>query len=911
MANETDNIEFTRLFNDYILSDKVPSIEYDTGSITYGKDNPNNINEAINKITIDNYSTNNSLQLVKAAAANITYGWNIANNGLFRQYIYEYEIVRHPDINFKTIALQITGTENMARLIYDKKLLHSILGNTNFNETYDVSKNGWLMALANPNKWFKEFIEHNKGSNSFEYETPVSGIISQSGRTNILKPVYIFNDGDGGNYSYTQLKTVNEIISNWSKNFYQTTNNSEINLYIKEHNDNSSEYKLVSQKDGSIGFIYDISITTPSVNYYKPTYNIIGVGPLINKTDNKLNGKDLNDYWCNNKLVLYMYMYDDQIIELETIISNVSDITLVKLYNESNETGMVSSLNAQTQLTNKINNHHEIVDTVTDENPLTWSKNSYTSTGAEFENLNIYNGTTFGEQSYKTGDAIINTYAPESSRYINNLSVVYNKPCGSNPGNHIFGPETVYRIDYDSIKNKTIDTSRIDPTDYQITFGETTTSDPQLLPALPVKSFKHKFGKSSSQILAGNNGDKVIFKDVAKAEDNKVYIISRLSLLPINNMEFYEGHNKLYVNVSWYNKMYNLLKEYYKDKNTDIYNNLLYITPTFANTKYIPLEILPVYDWLDNNYYWELNYSGNTILTFNEGGSIDLTQKESNWYKKDIYKVITGGYEKVTNLNDIISSIDNTTAEYYPSDVVNGTNYKLDATKITNNGLVQYLIKDTAGKVYVNYIASIDIDLGTITDVDKRSEYEYYFRNFITDGHIKIDNYSQEILLLNSIFTDVMLYNYNCPLKCNLTDKELSLIYETNEVTYTYKKVPYCIYPQGTVANNMDVTGLLSQNISALLYRNSFHKYSNGTYAPTTANGKNASYASLPGESNYTSSAAIVKNQFNKYGQSFRTVNNDQLLTNPTPQEKPLATSIDYGTINTKDKYITYFKLRA
>lgn len=857
MANETDNMEFTRLFNDYILSKQVPSIAYDTGSIDYGDNNPNNVDNAINKITITYPETDDTtgdlLQLAKTASADITYGWSIANNGLFRQYIHEYTIVRHPDIDFKTIALQITGTENMARLIYDKNLLSSIFGKSEFkeyfdedsteefdgyfNETYDVSKNGWLMALANPNKWFKEFIEHNEGS--FTYEIPVSGNISQTTQTNILKPVWIFNDGAGGTNSYTQLTTANEIIDYWnSKDFYQTSTGSI--KYIKE--DKGTEYyKLVSEKDGSIGFIYDKSIQNPSVNYYKPTYHIIGVGPLINKTNNILDGKDFNDYWCNNKLVLYMYMYDAQIIELENIINTISDksIELVKLYNETAETGMVSSLNAQTQLTNKINNHHEIVDNKS----ITWSEKSYTSTGAEFTDLNIYNGTTFDEQSYKNGDPIVNTYAPESSRYINNLSVVYNKPCGSNPGNHIFGPETVYRIDYDSIKNKTIDTSRTDPKDYQITFGETVEpkNGSRSLPALPIKSFKHKFGKpasSSSQILAGTTGD--VFKNVAKADDNKVYIISRLSLLPINNMEFYEGHNKLYVNIGWYNKMYNLLKEYYKDKNTDAYNNLLYIKPIFNNANYIPLEILPIYDWDNNNYYWELNYSGNTILTFNEGGSINLTQKDP-----------------------------------------------------------------------------IDIDLKKI-DEDKRSEYEYYFRNFITKGHIKIDNYSQEILLLNSIFTDAMIYNYNCPLKCKLTEdnKELSLIYETKEVTHTYKKTPYCIYPQGTIANNMNATGLLSQNISALLYRNSFHRYSNGTYAPTWSDGTHASYGSLPGQSNYNSSAAIVKNQFNKYGQSFRTVNNDQLPTNPTPptlQENSLGpiTSIDYGTIDTKYKYITYFKLRA
>lgn len=843
MANETDNIEFTRLFNDYILSNKIPTVtsnseENPVGSINYGKDNPNNIDPAINKITVTYPNTGSgNLKLVKTALANITYGWSIANNGLFRQYIYEYEIKRHPDIDFKTIALQITGTENMARLIYDKTLLHGLLNNTQhkFNEEYDVSKNGWLMALANPNKWFKEFIEHNEGS--FTYETEISGNISQTTQTNILKPVWIFNDGVGGTNSYTQLTTVNEIIDNWNSNdFYQTSNDSV--KYIKEHKPGDTKYKLISEKDGSIGFIYDSSIENPSVNYYKPTYHIIGVGPLINKTSNILDGKDFNDYWCNNKLVLYMYMYGEQIIELKNIITkhngNTPDIELVELY-KSNETGMVSSLNAQTQLTNKINNHHEIVDT----GDITWSEKSYTSTGATFTNLNICTDDTDDDgnvekdfkKNVESGSGTTKTYAPESSKYINNLSVVYNKPYGSNPGNHIFGPETVYRIDYDSIKNKTIKASDAE-SDYQITFGENTTNSDQqgtqTLAALPTKSFKHKFGKlASSQIIAGANDAKK-FNEIAKADDNKVYIISRLSLLPINNMEFYEGHNKLYVNVGWYNKMYNLLKDI--GKNVDSY-----ITPTFTNANYIPLEIFPVYNWTAKNYYWELNYSGNTILTFNEGEGINLTQKDP-----------------------------------------------------------------------------IDIELASIKE-DKRSEYEYYFRNFIKEGHIKIDNYSQEILLLNSIFTDAMIYNYNCPLKCDLTDKELSLIYETKEVTYTYKKTPYCIYPQGTIANNMDVTGLLSQNISALLYRNSFHRYSNGTYAPTTANGRNASYGSLPGQSNYNNSAAIVKNQFNKYGQSFRTVNNDLLPTNPTPQEQEnaLATSIDYGTINTKDKYITYFKLRA
>jgi hypothetical protein len=263
----------------------------------------------------------------------------------------------------------------------------------------------------------------------------------------------------------------------------------------------------------------------------------------------------------------------------------------------------------------------------------------------------------------------------------------------------------------------------------------------------------------------------------------------------------------------------------------------------------------------------------------------------------------------LTHNQFILNSEYKDTTCYYPNSTTNSTGNRLTYTKNTN-GVVQYLLTDGNGVEYINYIQSIDIDLDSISN-DKRDEYEYYFRNFITDGHIKINKYSQEILLLNSIFTDVMLYNYNCPLKCKLTDTELSLIYETNEVTYTYKKTPYCIYPQGTVANNMDVTGLLSQNISALLYRNSFHKYNDGTYAPTTADGRNASYASLPGESNYNISADIVKNQFNNYGQSFRTVNNDQLPTNPTPQKNSLATSIDYGTINTKDKYITYFKLRA
>lgn len=887
---DNNTVEYSRLFNDYILSDIKQSITIDnTGTI---KSNTETI-EVNNEETVsyDN-EPQNSLSFVRTAGLSKTFAYYSDNRGVYQQFIYEYSIVRHPDINFKTVAIQISNCSNLAKIIYDKAILDKIFTDSNsIDSSYMVDKNGWLMALANPNKWFDALLQQYDKNNSFSKYKSVNNLpIESSSNNNYRFLATIYKDKSGNETNFVEVSTNNKLDEKTTYYYYNKENKNYVSLAWKFQNDsngNVAQSFLISNE--KIYYVYSSSNYTETLTYNKPTYHIIGVGPLIEKQNDELEVENFDNYWCNNKLVLYMYVLDTYITELKNIINRVPDLELIELYSDNNDT--VDTLDGFANMTMQINNHHETVDN----KQFEFNEVGYKSIGTTINNLNVI--TKKDNEAKPDFTKVVNetdsieTYAPKSSRYINNYSIIYNKPYGTHDGNKIFGPETIYRFNYDSfklLKDAIIDRKIISDTPF-ITVNKNASAQQLVnIPAIPRKTFTHKFNTIAKSELPTAELSTI----TSTSQEHQVYLLSRLNFSDIKNIKFTEGHHKLYLDVSMFDELINVVHTI-----TEIPLDMLLLNLMPNNnftSRYIPIEVLPLYDWTEETYYWELNCAGNTILTFNESERINLNGlvlENTPIVNKPVYKLDGSTYSEATiediidTINDALSSGDSGTVLLYPNSIVNSKENALtyEVSRNSKGEIDTYTLFDNTGNIIFKLKLSVTLNGNSLNNNYIKLLLEQY-----NNSEISITNTAE--LFLMCLHTDATIFNYSLPLKCTLTEKTLELGYGYNYDEYVYSnKKPYVIYKNfdGNY-NNLKLEGLTSLAITNRWRTTPTSQLSPNVPSYPMKNQAPREPANMPNSTTYNEATTKLLNKFKTNG---------------------IITNIDYGTNTTKYKYTMYFKL--
>lgn len=353
--------------------------------------------------------------LTKIASKNIKFENYQDQYGNTQVKITEYIPKRCPDRDYRVVGIILNNTNNAECDEPWDKLPSAIKQNP---ETYDC-KNGWLECIADPDRWFKKFLDNKKVPD-------VATSVNINGNSTFIR--------------------------------YDTYNNNRT-----------------------------------------PMYYVLGVGPMMNNSTT-LDKTNFRDYWCNNKICLFIYTIESNIDALSTLIDpnkTKDPYEFIKFYNEADVDFITKDI--VPQLTNYINDHYEIKTVTT-------------------------NGST---------------------NYIQNKGNTFIKPSNI-VSNSVFGPFTIKRIGHNS-KNlnyykKDENTGEYpDPTISILNSSTNTTT-------LAGARFSKKFGSRNNtevEVLSGSN-----IEAQFEIMDYNVYITSYYDFSANNPyIRFGEGITEVYCEI--------------------------------------------------------------------------------------------------------------------------------------------------------------------------------------------------------------------------------------------------------------------------------------------------------------------------------------------------------------------------
>ena len=390
--------EWTRLFADSSFS------KYKlTETVTY--DSNSKLLESVkSKYTAGTYTEGN-FPLTKIASKNIEFETYEDQYGNTQVRIKKYTPSRCPDRDYRVVGIILNKTNHAECNEPWDKLPSTVKPNP---VTYDC-ENGWLECIADPDRWFKKFLDTYDTSKTFiQYET---------------------------------------------------------------YNNNRT-----------------------------PMYYVLGVGPMMNN-GTTLDKTNFRDYWCNNKICLFIYTIESNVDKLSTLVdsdNNKDPYEFIKFYNESDVDFITND--TLPQLTNYINDYYEI-------------------------------------------KKVTNTDNTDSYTYIQNKGNTFIKPSNV-VSTSVFGPFTIKRI---SPSSKYLNNYKKD----KIT-GEY--PDPKTISILSSSSnnqslsgarFSKKFGsRNNTEVLSSNNNTEELTEKSPQFEidDYNVYITSYYDF-SVNNpyIRFGEG----------------------------------------------------------------------------------------------------------------------------------------------------------------------------------------------------------------------------------------------------------------------------------------------------------------------------------------------------------------------------------
>jgi hypothetical protein len=310
-------------------------------------------------------------------------------------------------------------------------------------------------------------------------------------------------------------------------------------------------------------------------------------------------------------------------------------------------------------------------------------------------------------------------------------------------------------------------------------------------------------------------------------------------------------------------------------------------------SRYIPIEVLPLYDWTEGTYYWELNCAGNTILTFNESDRINLNGlvlENTPIVNEPVYKLDGSTYSKATikdiidTINESLSSGDPTVLLYPKSDVNSKEEaLKYEVSRNSKGEIDTYTLLDNTDNIIFKLKLSVTLNGKSLNNNYIKLLLEQY-----DNSEISITNTAE--LFLMCLHTDATIFNYSLPLKCTLTEKTLELGYGYSYDEYVYSnKKPYVIYKNfdGNY-NNLKLEGLTSLAITNRWRTTPTSQLSPNVPSYPMKKQAPREPANMPNSTTYSEATAKLLNKFKTDG---------------------IITNIDYGTNTTKYKYTMYFKL--
>lgn len=226
-------------------------------------------------------------------------------------------------------------------------------------------------------------------------------------------------------------------------------------------------------------------------NNRTPMYYVLGVGPMMNN-GTTLDKTNFRDYWCNNKICLFIYTIESNIGKLSELVKTPYEF--IKFYNESDVDFITND--TLPQLTNYINDYYEI-KSVNNTNSYTYIQNK---------------GNTFIKPVHVVSTSV---FGPFTIKRI--------------------GPSSKYLNSYDGETDKTISII-------------TSSSNNQLLSGA---RFSKKFGsRNNTEVLSSSNNNTEDSDPQFEIDDYNVYITSYYDF-SVNNpyIRFGEGITEVYCEI--------------------------------------------------------------------------------------------------------------------------------------------------------------------------------------------------------------------------------------------------------------------------------------------------------------------------------------------------------------------------
>lgn len=536
--------EWTRLFADSSFS------KYNlTETVEYTDDSNKLLESVKSKYTAGDVS------LTKIASKNIEFETYQDQYGNDQVRITKYTPNRCPDRDYRVVGIILNKTNHAECNVPWDKLPGSMEPNP---VTYDC-ENGWLECIADPDRWFKNFLDNKK-----------------------------------------------------VPNVATSVNINENNTFIRYDTYN---------------------------NNMTPMYYVLGVGPMMNP-GTTLDKTNFRDYWCNNKICLFIYTIESNVGKLSELVKTPYEF--IKFYNESDVDFITNG--TVPQLTNYINDYYEI-------------------------------------------KKVANTDNTDSYTYIQNKGNTFIKPAHV-VSTSVFGPFTIKRISPSSKYLNSYDGE----TDKTISILTSSSNNQPLSGA----RFSKKFGsRNNTEVLSSSNNNTEESTEESpqfKIDEYNVYITSYYDF-SVNNpyIRFGEGITEVYCEIEddiklsdsslykyagqndtintfindnekgWINAVgtdkANEIKDFYNGFNwtedtTPGSDKMLppYNKETISNPKkHVPCRIIPV--WTGTAYNWGLYCGSTKIVEVEYTGTITInTDYEDKLYtnndiKLNIIKSETGtGY---------------------------------------------------------------------------------------------------------------------------------------------------------------------------------------------------------------------------------------------------------------------------
>lgn len=391
--------EWTRLFADSSFS------KYNLTETVEYTDDSNKLLDSVKGSYKE--STEGDVSLTKIASKDIKFTTYEDQYGNEQVKIAQYVPIRCPDRDYRVVGIILNNTNHAECNVPWDKLPSTVKPNP---VTYDC-ENGWLECIADPDRWFKNFLD--------KYDT---------------------------NKSFIQYETYN--------------------------------------------------------NNRTPMYYVLGVGPMMNN-GTTLDKTNFRDYWCNNKICLFIYTIESNVDALLKLVDpdNIKDpYEFIKFYNESDESGVDFITNGTLpQLTNYINDYYEI-------------------------------------------KKVINTDNTDSYTYIQNKGNTFIKPAHV-VSTSVFGPFAIKRISPSSKYLNSYDGK----TDKTISILTSSSNNQSLSGA----RFSKKFGsRNNTEVLSSSNNNTEDSDPQFEIDEYNVYITSYYDF-SVNNpyIRFGEGITEVYCEI--------------------------------------------------------------------------------------------------------------------------------------------------------------------------------------------------------------------------------------------------------------------------------------------------------------------------------------------------------------------------